>query len=99
MNLFSLYLKYYSDNHEKSHQLVPIHRVCLSVPDGLRCRGYSAARAAVAVSDNVTGPYTYLRSGRVNPGILAQNVTEADLAYIDSTPYLEWLDEWNIKDL
>lgn len=34
----------------------------------LRGRGYRAARTAVAVSDRVTGPYTYLRSFRVNPG-------------------------------
>ena len=32
----------------------------------LRGKGYYAARAAVAVSDNVTGPYTYLHSFRPN---------------------------------
>jgi len=32
----------------------------------LRGQGYSAARTGVAVSDNVTGPYTYLRSYRPN---------------------------------
>ena len=47
----------------------------------LRGRGYSAARAAVAVSDNVTGPYTYIGSGRVNPGIPAENVTDAVLFF------------------
>ena len=62
----------------------------------LRGRGYSAARAAVAVSDNVTGPYTYLGSGRVNPGIPAENVTEEDLAYIDALeqPLKSWTPEW-----
>lgn len=62
----------------------------------LRGRGYSAARAAVAVSDNVTGPYTYVGSGRVNPGIPAENVTEADLAYIDALQEIprSWTPEW-----
>lgn len=62
----------------------------------LRGRGYSAARAAVAVSDNVTGPYTYIGSGRVNPGIPAENVTDADLAYIDALQEIprSWTPEW-----
>ena len=61
----------------------------------LKGRGYSAARAAVAVSDNVTGPYKYLGSGRVNPGILAQNVSEEDLASLEGLPELEsWTPEW-----
>lgn len=34
----------------------------------LRRRGYEAARTGLAVSDNVTGPYTYLRSVRPNAG-------------------------------
>ena len=61
----------------------------------LKGRGYSAARAAVAVSDNVTGPYKYLGSGRVNPGVLAQNVSEEDLASLEGLPELEsWTPEW-----
>lgn len=32
----------------------------------LKGKGYSAARAAVAVSDNITGPYTYVSSFRPN---------------------------------
>lgn len=31
-------------------------------------KGYSAARAGVAVSDKVTGPYTFVKSYRPNPG-------------------------------
>jgi len=42
----------------------------------LKGRGYSAARAGVAVSDNVTGPYTFLRSFRPNAGYWPINVTE-----------------------
>lgn len=62
----------------------------------LKGKGYSAARAAVAVSDNVAGPYTYIGSGRVNPGIMAQNVTEEDMAYVDAIkePLKSWTPEW-----
>ncbi len=40
----------------------------------LRGQGYKAARAAVAVSDNVTGPYTYLKSFRPN-GNMSRDMT------------------------
>ena len=42
----------------------------------LKGRGYEAARAAVAVSDCVTGPYRFLRSGRVCPGRWPENLEE-----------------------
>lgn len=35
----------------------------------LKDKGYSAARYGVAVSDSPVGPFMFLRSGRVNPGI------------------------------
>ena len=62
----------------------------------LKGQGYSAARSAVAVSDCVTGPYTYLGSGRVNPGIMAENVTEEDFAWLDSLTEepVSWTPEW-----
>lgn len=41
----------------------------------LKGQGYNAARTAVAVSDKVTGPYTYLRSLRPHPGVWPQNAT------------------------
>lgn len=44
----------------------------------LKGRGYSAARSGVAVSDTVTGPYTFIESFRPNAGIWPVNVTEAD---------------------
>lgn len=44
----------------------------------LKGQGYSAARCGVAVSDNVTGPYKYLRSYRPNAGIWPVNATEKD---------------------
>lgn len=38
--------------------------------------GYSGAQSGVAVSDNVTGPYKFLRAGRINPGKWAMNATD-----------------------
>lgn len=34
-------------------------------------KGYAAARAGVAVSDKVTGPYRFIKSYRPNPGIMS----------------------------
>lgn len=42
----------------------------------LKGKGYEAARVAVAVSDRATGPYTYLKSSRVNAGLWPSNMTE-----------------------
>lgn len=42
----------------------------------LKGKGYSAARAAIAVSDNATGPYTYIGSKRINPGKYPFNMPE-----------------------
>lgn len=44
----------------------------------LKGKGYAAARAALAVSDTPTGPYRYIRSGRVNPGIYPENMTDEE---------------------
>jgi hypothetical protein len=45
----------------------------------LKGQGYTAARTAVAVSDNVVGPYTFLRSFRPNAGRLPINLRDEDL--------------------
>jgi hypothetical protein len=42
----------------------------------LKGQGYKAALTGVAVSDNVTGPYKYIRSLRPNAGIWPLNMTE-----------------------
>ena len=42
----------------------------------LKGQGYSAARSGVAVSDTVTGPYTFVRSFRPNAGCWPVNVRE-----------------------
>ena len=64
----------------------------------LRGQGYNAARAGVAISDNVTGPYTFLRSGRVNPGIYPENMTQAEIDEmnaLDPADYpRSWTPEW-----
>lgn len=44
----------------------------------LKGQGYSAARTAVAVADQPTGPFEYLHSLRPNAGAWPLNVTEAD---------------------
>jgi beta-xylosidase len=44
----------------------------------LKGQAFKAARAAVAVSDRPTGPYTYLASFRPNKGIWPINITEQD---------------------
>ncbi len=40
----------------------------------LKNHGYSAARSGVAIADRPEGPYTFLRSGRINPGKWAENI-------------------------
>ena len=44
----------------------------------LKGQGYSAARMGVAVADQPTGPFTFIRSFRPNAGHWPQNVTAAD---------------------
>jgi hypothetical protein len=38
--------------------------------------GYSGARSGIAIADNVTGPYTFVRSTRGNPGHYPVNVLD-----------------------
>jgi beta-xylosidase len=60
----------------------------------LKGQGYSAARTAVAVSDQVTGPYEYLESFRVNAGQWPMNFPD-DLKNRKDPEELEsWTPEW-----
>jgi rhamnogalacturonyl hydrolase YesR len=43
----------------------------------LKGRGYTAARVGIAVSNQITGPYKYLKSLRPNAGRFPENMTEA----------------------
>lgn len=49
----------------------------------LKGQGYKAALTGVAVSDNVTGPYQYINSFRLNPKVWAKNFTkkQQDVVY------------------
>ena len=44
----------------------------------LKGQGYGPARAAVAVSDSPVGPYRFIRSSRVNPGVFPVNMTKKE---------------------
>lgn len=62
----------------------------------LKDHGYDAARSGVAVSDCVTGPYKFLGSGRVNAGIMAENMSEEEMAQFgdDFEVPESWTPEW-----
>ena len=61
----------------------------------LKGQGYNAARSAVAVADKVEGPYTYLRSGRPNPGVWPLNMSEAERKDTLKPGFAEdWSNEW-----
>lgn len=62
----------------------------------LKDKGYEAARAGVAVSKNPIGPYRFLHSGRVNPGVYPQNMTKEERGMQwDMKAYEEWwTPEW-----
>lgn len=60
----------------------------------LKGQGYGPARAAVAVSDKVTGPYRFVRSGRINAGVYPLNMPEADRQLVDTAEYKWWTPEW-----
>ena len=62
----------------------------------LKGKGYAAARAAVAVSDNVTGPFEYIGSKRINTGKYPFDMPEATRnKNIKAEDYKEWwTPEW-----
>ena len=61
----------------------------------LRGQGYSAAYAGRAVSDHVTGPYTFLGAGRVNAGFWPMNLPEAGRTdTIKPDQLRSWSREW-----
>ena len=61
----------------------------------LKGRGYGPSRAGVAVSDTPAGPYRFIRSGRVNPGVYPLNMTreEQKLTW-NPKDYEWWTPEW-----
>lgn len=59
----------------------------------LKGQGYEAARAGVAVSDSPTGPYRFLRSGRINAGQLPFDMDAEALAVMDTLNPKQY-DKW-----
>jgi hypothetical protein len=43
----------------------------------LKDKGYQAALTGIAIADKITGPFTYLKSVRINPRVWPKNFTEA----------------------
>lgn len=62
----------------------------------LKGQGYGPARAAVAVSDSPAGPYRFIRSGRVNPGVYPLNMAKKERKRKwDNSRYEKWwTPEW-----
>ena len=57
----------------------------------LKGMGYGPACAAVAVSDTPIGPYRFISSGRINPGVYPVNMTEKEREKNwDSPKYDKW---------
>jgi hypothetical protein len=67
----------------------------------LKGQGYRAALTGVAVSNNVTGPYKYIRSLRPNAGVWPVNFTNEQKNYsVKEGDLKSWTDEWKqaVKD-
>ena len=60
----------------------------------LKGQGYNAAKTAVAVSDKVTGPYTFIRSYRVNQGQWPLGFSEQQKGAADDKELKWWTPEW-----
>ena len=57
----------------------------------LKGKGYAAARAGVAVSDSPAGPYRFVSSSRVCPGVFPLNMTDEER---DIQWNMEQFEEW-----
>lgn len=67
----------------------------------MKGRGYSEARYGVAVADNPAGPFRFLRSGRVLPGVHPANMSTsecseaAEIERLKTNPWSEaWSESW-----
>lgn len=76
----------------------------------LKGKGYSAARYGTAISDKPTGPFKYIGSSRVNPGIYPENLPKSyrNKVYPESISSNWWTPKWrkaveqgmlNLKDI
>jgi hypothetical protein len=63
----------------------------------LKGQGYKAAMTGVAVSNNITGPYKYIRSLRPNAGIWPVNFSEEQKkTTIKEGDLKSWSEEWKL---
>jgi Glycosyl hydrolases family 43 len=63
----------------------------------LKGQGYKAALTGVAISDNITGPYKYIRSLRPNAGTWPLNYPqEYRKAAAKESDLKSWSDEWKV---
>lgn len=60
----------------------------------LKGKGYAAARVAFAESDTPTGPFTFLRSQRVNAGIWPVNMDKKAQKKAKTLDASQWKDWW-----
>ncbi len=60
----------------------------------LKGRGYGAAQAGVAIADNPLGPFTLLRTSRVNPGWYPQEMTDVQKNMTYPAGLEWWTPEW-----
>ena len=60
----------------------------------LKGRGYSAARYGIAVSDNPVGPFTFVRSSRVNAGLYPIGFSKPDTTDLKHQLLFEEMKEW-----
>ena len=65
----------------------------------LKGKGYAAARSAVAISDSPTGPFKYIRSERINPGVLPFDMNETQRAMLDTLDAEKYKEWWAAYDV
>lgn len=60
----------------------------------LKGQGYGPARCAVAVSDSPVGPFTFVKSGRVNAGKMPLNLSKENASARAGEKMEWWTPEW-----
>lgn len=63
----------------------------------LKGKGYGPARCAVAVADNPAGPFRFVRSGRVNPGVMPLNMKDDEASHRAAEKMKWWTPEWHAE--
>lgn len=63
----------------------------------LKGKGYGPARCAVAVADTPAGPFRFVRSGRVNPGVMPLNLKDDEASHRAGDEMEWWTPEWRAE--